>query len=98
MAQLKSDQNSGRGVYEQIIHDIRLGRLLPGERLTETDLAARFQISRTPVREAIRQLETDGGYPALADLKSRREILAIGAGINRETESAHLADWLVLHK
>ena len=60
MAQLKSDQNSGRGVYEQIIHDIRLGRLLPGERLTETDLAARFQISRTPVREAIRQLETDG--------------------------------------
>ena len=60
MLQSKSDQNSGRDIYDQIIGDIRAGRVLPGERLTETELAKRFGISRTPVREAIRQLEADG--------------------------------------
>ena len=60
MQQPKSDQNSGQDIYHQIIQDIRLGILSPGDRLTETELAARFKISRTPVREAIRQLEADG--------------------------------------
>lgn len=36
------------------------GRLKPGERLVEADLAARMQISRAPVREALRQLEFEG--------------------------------------
>lgn len=35
------------------------------------------------VEAGFRQLESEGGYAVLADLKSRREILAIGAGINR---------------
>jgi len=60
MQHATSDQNSGQDVYQQIIHDIRAGALMPGDRLTETDLATRFGISRTPVREAIRQLEADG--------------------------------------
>lgn len=37
-----------------------MGSLQPGDRLTETDLASRFGISRTPIREAIRLLEADG--------------------------------------
>lgn len=36
------------------------GRLRPGERLTETDLAERLGTSRAPVREALRQLEQEG--------------------------------------
>lgn len=60
MLQSKSDQNSGRDIYDQILRDIRAGVLAGGDRLTETELAARFKISRTPVREAIRQLEADG--------------------------------------
>jgi DNA-binding GntR family transcriptional regulator len=36
------------------------GRLRPGERLKEGELAARLQISRTPVREALRQLNIEG--------------------------------------
>jgi DNA-binding GntR family transcriptional regulator len=32
------------------------GELLPGERLDELSLAARFEVSRTPVREALREL------------------------------------------
>lgn len=39
---------------------ITAGQLKPGERLVEADLAARMQISRAPVREALRQLEFEG--------------------------------------
>ncbi|AZL58566.1 GntR family transcriptional regulator [Tabrizicola piscis] len=50
----------GHFAYRQLLDDIRSGALPPGARLRETDLAARLGISRTPVREAIRQLEADG--------------------------------------
>ncbi|MGR3270128.1 GntR family transcriptional regulator [Thalassococcus profundi] len=56
----KLDLPPGQDAYRQIVRDIRTGTLAPGDRLTETDLATRFGISRTPVREAIRQLEADG--------------------------------------
>lgn len=36
------------------------GRLPPGARITEQQLAAEFNTSRTPVREALRQLVADG--------------------------------------
>nr|WP_222858163.1 GntR family transcriptional regulator [Rhizobium cauense] len=36
------------------------GALLPGEKLDEISLAARFQVSRTPVREALRELGAMG--------------------------------------
>jgi DNA-binding GntR family transcriptional regulator len=50
----------GQSAYRRLLEDIRTGTLLPGARLRETDLADRLGISRTPVREAIRQLEADG--------------------------------------
>jgi DNA-binding GntR family transcriptional regulator len=40
--------------------DIVLGRLAPGERLTETALMERTGVSRTPVREGLRRLEAEG--------------------------------------
>lgn len=40
--------------------DIVSGRLRPGTRLDEQALARRFKASRTPVREALRQLESRG--------------------------------------
>jgi len=39
---------------------IRSGRLKPGERLVETQLAEEMQISRFPIREALRYLEKEG--------------------------------------
>ena len=36
------------------------GELTPGQRLTERDIAAAMQMSRAPVREAIRQLDREG--------------------------------------
>jgi DNA-binding GntR family transcriptional regulator len=43
-------------IREQII----TGELTPGEQLRQRDLAARFQVSQTPVREAMRRLESEG--------------------------------------
>lgn len=47
-------------VYDQIFEAIEKGTMRPGDRLLETELAAQFGVSRTPVREAIRRLEADG--------------------------------------
>ena len=44
----------------EITKAILKGELKPGERLMEIALAERLGVSRTPVREALRQLETDG--------------------------------------
>lgn len=50
----------GQSAYDALREEIRSGQLRPGTRLTETEVAARLQISRTPVREAIRRLESEG--------------------------------------
>lgn len=50
----------GNSSYLRLLDEIRDGLLLPGDRLRETELAQRLGVSRTPVREAIRQLEADG--------------------------------------
>ena len=55
-----TDALHGNTTYGALIQEIRNGRLSPGDRLRETELASRFGVSRTPVREAIRQLEADG--------------------------------------
>ncbi|KWT03920.1 GntR family transcriptional regulator [Pseudomonas amygdali] len=47
------------------------GRLTPGERLTQQAIADAFQVSRMPVREALRALETQG-YIATVYHKSYR--------------------------
>jgi len=46
--------------YDHLFQAIEQGDLKPGDRLLETDLAQRFGVSRTPIREAIRKLEADG--------------------------------------
>ncbi|WP_114966064.1 GntR family transcriptional regulator [Alkalilacustris brevis] len=50
----------GTTAYHRLLDEIRLGALPPGTRLREHELAQRFGVSRTPIREAIRQLEADG--------------------------------------
>jgi DNA-binding GntR family transcriptional regulator len=43
-------------VFEIVVGDILAGILRPGDRISERDLVARFKLSRTPVREAIKRL------------------------------------------
>jgi DNA-binding GntR family transcriptional regulator len=57
--------------------DIVRGLLLPGAALDETELARRFGVSRTPVREAIRQLAASG----LVEVRAHR-----GAVVARPSE------------
>jgi DNA-binding GntR family transcriptional regulator len=47
-------------VRDVLADDIVSGRLLAGARLDEVGLAARFAVSRTPVREALRELAATG--------------------------------------
>lgn len=35
-------------------------KIKPGERITELEIASRYGLSRTPIREALRQLESEG--------------------------------------
>jgi DNA-binding GntR family transcriptional regulator len=50
---------SAEQVCDRIRSSILAGELKPGEKLTEQDLAAEYLVSRTPIREAIRQLEVE---------------------------------------
>ncbi|HTG81987.1 MAG TPA: GntR family transcriptional regulator [Geobacteraceae bacterium] len=47
-------------ILETIRDAIIAGALKPGEKVAEPELAERFGISRTPIREAFRQLESEG--------------------------------------
>ena len=47
-------------VYAQLKGDIFDFRLLPGERFTETAMAALHQVSRTPMRDALYRLQREG--------------------------------------
>jgi len=47
-------------VYARLREDIFDMRLLPGDQITETEIAAYFKVSRTPVRQALQRLQGDG--------------------------------------
>lgn len=47
-------------VRDTLREAIASGEYAPGQRIRESDIADRLQVSRTPVREGLRQLEADG--------------------------------------
>lgn len=53
-------QNLTERIYQQLKQDIFSFRLLPGDRFTESEIAARMIASRTPVREALTRLQREG--------------------------------------
>jgi DNA-binding GntR family transcriptional regulator len=52
--------------YEYLKQAVLSGHFAPGERLTEEHLAKRLGISRTPIREALHKLESEGLIKPLA--------------------------------
>lgn len=77
-------------VYDTLRDAIIGGRLKPGQRLKERDVAAQMCISTTPVKEALRRLEQEGlvdsrprqgGVVSTVALTSVREIVEIRAGL-----------------
>ncbi len=57
---VKKGESIEKSVYKFFRKAVFSGYFQPGERLIESALAERLNISRTPLREAIKRLETEG--------------------------------------
>ncbi|MFN8621463.1 MAG: GntR family transcriptional regulator [Chloroflexota bacterium] len=79
-----------RAVYERLREMIAGFELAPGDRLVETDLAARLGVSKTPVREAIALLEADG----LVETFPYRGAMVRWLSVTEMTEQGFLVDAL----
>lgn len=66
----------------QLADEIVRGVLPPGSALDETDIARRFSVSRTPVREALRQLVASG----LVESRAHRGAVVAQPSFDRLTE------------
>lgn len=62
---IKPIQSIRETVYEQLKTAVLAGNFGSGERLLEHDIAKAMQVSRTPVREALKRLEAEGLLEAL---------------------------------
>ncbi|MCO6179388.1 GntR family transcriptional regulator [Ciceribacter sp. RN22] len=67
---------------DSIENGIVTGEFAPGERLDETQLATRFGVSRTPIREALLQLSAIG----LVEIRPRRGAVVVDPGPQRVFE------------
>lgn len=81
---------TARRVYMGILQDLERGRMVPGQRLVETELAARFAVGRNAVREAMQHLAVRGVIdlspnrsPAIRrlDLAETREVLDVASSM-----------------
>lgn len=55
---MNQSKQPNKDAYSQILEAIDIGVYRPGDRLVESELAERFGMSRTPIREALQRLET----------------------------------------
>ena len=62
------NETLAQDVYRQLKHSIVTFQLLPGTPLPEAELSEQLNVSRTPVREALRILESEG----LVEIEARR--------------------------
>ncbi len=62
--------------YEQLRELIIWGRLAPGSRIIESDIAERLGVSRTPVRSALHRLLQEGYIAGVGRQKEQRLVVA----------------------
>lgn len=77
-------------VYEELRSQILTGKIKPGSRMMEIELAEDMGVSRTPIREAIRKLEKEGlvtieprkgAYASQVSIKDMVDILEVRANL-----------------
>lgn len=68
------EQSLGGQIFNRIRDDILSGNYTPGEELKEATLGKQLGVSRTPVREALRQLDLEG----LVEIAPNRGAKVIG--------------------
>ncbi|HEY9888341.1 MAG TPA: GntR family transcriptional regulator [Candidatus Obscuribacterales bacterium] len=71
--------------YHALRTSILSGELAPGDRLVETQLAQQLQVSRTPIREALRQLQREG--LAMVDTSGGLRVISVSV-----VDAIHLYD------
>ncbi|MEV4014211.1 GntR family transcriptional regulator [Nonomuraea angiospora] len=64
-------------VYDELVSAIRDLRLAPGASLSETDLAERLHVSRTPVREALARLVDAGLVRVVPQVGTRVGLISL---------------------
>lgn len=69
-------ENTFQKLRDEIENGIVTGEFEPGQRLDETQLAARYGVSRTPIREALMQLSAIG----LVEIRPRRGAVIVDPG------------------
>jgi DNA-binding GntR family transcriptional regulator len=72
--------------YERLKDAIRDGELQPGEPLSEGRISEAFQISRTPVREALQQLAQEG----LVQIQPNRTVTVAALSLTEVLNVLHL--------
>jgi DNA-binding GntR family transcriptional regulator len=78
-------------IFNTLLSGIHEGRLLPGERISDGAIAEEFQVSRTPVREAIQRLRDLGLVEASASRYTRV------ASVTPEQTAQAMVVWTALY-
>ncbi|MEY3873115.1 MAG: hypothetical protein RLZZ296_2110 [Pseudomonadota bacterium] len=105
------DTSLAKLVRDDMLGLILKGVLIPGQRINEPDVAARLGVSRVPVREALRELESSGlvvarkhsgvfvrqlAAPEIRDLYQMRALLDGFAG-RQVAQRTHLDNVTLIH-
>lgn len=69
-------------VYEHLRRELLAASFAPGEILREIDLSKRFNVSRTPIREAIKRLAQEGLLEVLPSRGARVRELTVSEAAN----------------
>lgn len=81
-SKMPGDRSRAEYAYDQLKEKLRSGELRAGQRLRETDLADELKISRTPVREALRRIASDG----LVEVVAGRGLIVAEFNLNQVRE------------
>lgn len=83
---------TNNAVYNTIREEILFMDLLPGQVISETEIAKRFEVSRTPVREAFQRLE----YEGLLNVKSHQGTFVTLIDLNKISDIRFMREQIEL--